>query len=148
NVAGLREANSTEFDAETPHPVVALMDEQREVVDKGGTMRLGAFRCDLAEGSRAWRAYHAGEYRDFALYERHRHRYELNNDYREALSEAGMAFTGLSPDGALVEIVERPDHPWFVACQFHPEFRSRPLDPHPLFVSFISASLERSGRGS
>jgi len=139
NIAGLENAQSTEFDQKTPHPVISLLQEQEEVMDKGGTMRLGSWPCVLSEGSRALACYGVEE-----IAERHRHRYELNNGYREILREAGLAITGISPDGNLVEMVERPDHPWFVACQFHPEFKSRPLSPHPLFRGFIRAAFERS----
>ena len=138
NVCGLEGANSSEFDADTPHPVVCLMDEQRRVVNMGGTMRLGAQPCRLAEGSRARAAYGAAEISD-----RHRHRYEFNNAYRERFQERGMTFPGLSPDGKLVEILEYADHPWFIAVQFHPELKSRPVDAHPLFRGFVSAALER-----
>ena len=113
------------------------MPEQKEVTEKGGTMRLGLYPCKLAEGSRA-----KSLYNENLIYERHRHRYEFNNEYRKAMQEAGMKFSGLSPDERLVEIVEIPDHPWFVGVQFHPEFKSRPNRPHPLFADFIRASLE------
>jgi len=139
NVLLLKRANSLEFDAATPTPVITLMDEQRNVVDVGGTMRLGAFPCALAEGSLAAQAYKAG-----AVSERHRHRYEFNNAYREAFANKGFVFTGLSPDGRLVEIIELKDHPWFLAVQFHPEFRSKPLAPHPLFAAFVAAAEHRS----
>ena len=138
NVAGLAEANSTEFVPETPHPVIHLMEHQRGVNEKGGTMRLGAYPCSLVPGTQAHRAYGKGE-----ISERHRHRFEVNNAYRDKLSAAGMVFAGLSPDGLLVEMIELPDHPYFVACQFHPEFKSRPTDPHPLFARFIEAALVR-----
>jgi len=138
NILALKRANSLEFDKSTPTPVITLMDEQRNVVDMGGTMRLGAYPCILAEGSLAAAAYNAAE-----ISERHRHRYEFNNAYREALSNKGFVFSGLSPDGKLVEIVELKDHPWFLAVQFHPEFKSKPLAPHPLFASFVAASAKR-----
>jgi CTP synthase len=138
NVCGLAGANSTEFDPATPHPVIDLMETQRGVTKKGGTMRLGKWTCRLERGSRARAAYGAD-----AVDERHRHRYELSNHYRETLAERGMRFSGLSPDGELVEIVELPDHPWFVACQFHPEFQSTPLAAHPLFREFVAASAAR-----
>ena len=113
------------------------MPEQKEITDKGGTMRLGLYPCKLAEGS------HAKEiYGENLIYERHRHRYEFNNEFRKAMQEAGLVLSGLSPDERLVEIVELPDHPWFIGVQFHPEFRSRPNRPHPLFADFIRASLE------
>lgn len=136
NAAGLERANSTEFDPETPHPVIDLMKDQRGLSEMGGTMRLGSWPCELAPRSRASAAYGGAS----AISERHRHRYEFNMGYREVLEASGMAFSGLSPDGTLVEMVERPANRWFVACQFHPEFRSRPLDPHPLFVSFVAAA--------
>jgi CTP synthase len=136
NVAGLKGANSTEIDATTPHPVVDFMADQRNVTDKGATMRLGAYPCVLSPGTKAAAAYGTSE-----ISERHRHRYEVNNDYRAALSAKGMVFSGLSPDHRLVEMIELPDHPYFVGCQFHPEFKSRPQEPHPLFQAFIGAAL-------
>ena len=152
NVAGLERAHSAEFDPDTPHPVIYLMKEwinyQRETVerrnegcDKGGTMRLGAYPCHLLKGSFAYQAYK----RD-VISERHRHRYEFNNRYREILTQKGMRISGLSPDGELVEIIELPNHPWFLGCQFHPEFKSRLWDPHPLFREFIRASLTAKRR--
>ncbi len=135
DVCGLANATSRELDAESECPVIDLMPEQRSVKDKGATMRLGAYPCALSEKSLARRAYGVAK-----VSERHRHRYEFNNEYREILSSKGMRITGLSPDGRLVEIVEIPDHPWFLGCQFHPEFQSRPLDPHPLFREFIGAA--------
>ncbi|HRU93848.1 MAG TPA: CTP synthase [Anaerolineae bacterium] len=138
NVCGLDKANSTEFDADTPHPVVCLLEELTGVRDMGGTMRLGAKPCVLSPDSLTYAAYGQPE-----IKERHRHRYEFNNAYRERFEKAGMRFAGLSPDKELVEIVELRDHPWFVAVQFHPEFRSRPIDAHPLFADFIEASLKR-----
>ena len=139
NVCGLENANSSEFDENTPHPVIHLMESQRKIYKKGGTMRLGAYPCELSDGSKA-----ASYYGSTRIEERHRHRYEFNNEYRDAMSEKGLVFSGLSPDGELVEIVEYPEHPWFVACQFHPEFLSRPMKPHPLFKNFISASVKVS----
>jgi CTP synthase len=136
NVAGLRGANSTEFDPHPPFPVVDFLPEQRTVTDKGATMRLGAYPCVLTAGSKAAAAYGAQE-----ISERHRHRYEVNNDFREALTSHGMSISGVSPDRRLVEMIELPQHPYFVGCQFHPEFRSRPQQPHPLFQSFIAAAL-------
>src|SRR6476661_6694810 len=138
NVAGLKEANSSEFDPKTPHPVIDLMADQRSVSEKGGTMRLGSYTCRISEGGLAHKAYGVVEVR-----ERHRHRYEFNNAYREALTNQGLVLSGLSPDGRLVEIVELRDHPWFVATQFHPEFTSRPHRPHPLFSGFVGAALKR-----
>jgi CTP synthase len=139
--AGLKGAYSLEFDVNCAHPVICLMDEQKKVTRMGGTMRLGAFPCVLTEGSRAARAYGARE-----ISERHRHRYELNNEYRAALEEAGLVVTGASPDGLLAEVMEVPTHPWFVAVQFHPELKSRPLAPHPLFAAFVAAAYAAGGR--
>jgi CTP synthase len=136
HVCKLKGANSTEMDPETPHPVVYLMHDQEGVVDRGGTMRLGAWPCELKEGSLAARAYGKRK-----ISERHRHRYEVHNDYRARLEAKGMVLSGLSPDGKLVEMVELTDHPWFLACQFHPEFTSQPLKPQPLFKGFIGAAL-------
>ncbi len=144
NACGLAGATSRELDPESAVPVIDLMPDQREVQEKGATMRLGAYPCRLVEGTVAHRAYGRGR-----VSERHRHRYELNNEYREVLQANGMAISGISPDGRLVEIVEIPDHPWFLGCQFHPEFQSRPMDPHPLFRDFIAAAhahARRTGR--
>jgi CTP synthase len=138
NVAGMAEAHSTEFNPKTPYPVIDLMPDQHNVTDKGGTMRLGRYPCNLAKGSRAQKLYGSDE-----IFERHRHRYEVNNEFRDALQKAGMKFSGLSPDERLVEMIELPDHPFFVACQFHPELKSRPDNPHPLFVGFIDAAGHR-----
>lgn len=137
-VCGLRHANSTEFVKEPAHPVIDLMPDQVDVSDKGGTMRLGAYPCQLSAGSRAATIY--GGKTD--IRERHRHRYEFNNqgEYRDRLQEAGLVLSGLSPDERLVEMIELTDHPYFVGCQFHPEFKSRPMDPHPLFSSFVAAA--------
>jgi CTP synthase len=144
NVLGLEGANSSEFEAECPHPVIDLMASQRDVVDRGGTMRLGAFECVLKPGTRAAAAF--GEPR---VFERHRHRYEFNPAYREAFEKAGMIVSGASPDGQLAEIMEIPSHPWFVGCQFHPEFKSRPMRAHPLFREFVrSAVAYREARGA
>ncbi len=142
NVCGLPGANSTEFDEKTPHPVIHLMDDQRGVTAKGGTMRLGVYPCALREGTKGRAIYGAAEVR-----ERHRHRFEFNNAYREALAAKGLVFSGLSLDGELVELVELRDHPWFVACQFHPEFQSTPLASHPLFRGFVAAARQR-GKGA
>ncbi|MFL5580164.1 MAG: CTP synthase, partial [Gemmatimonadaceae bacterium] len=136
NVVGLADSNSSEFAPECANPVISLMEEQQHVTDMGGTMRLGAYPCRLAPGSRAAEAYGAAE-----VSERHRHRYEVSNKYREALAQAGLRLSGLSPDGQLVEMVELAEHPWFVACQFHPELQSRPSRPHPLFAGFVGAAL-------
>jgi len=138
NVAGLTSANSAEFDEKTPHPVIHLMSDQQSVNDKGGTMRLGAYACKLGEGTLAQKMYGVSEVR-----ERHRHRYEFNNAYREQLTAKGLILSGLSPDGRLVEIVELQHHPWFLATQFHPEYKSRPHHPHPLFSGFVGAALRR-----
>jgi CTP synthase len=141
DVAGLPGANSTEFDTKAPYPVVDFLPEQRNVTEKGATMRLGAYPCLLTPGTKA-----AAAYGETEISERHRHRYEVNNDYREALTSKGMVISGVSPDRRLVEMVELPNHPYFVGCQFHPEFKSRPQAPHPLFRSFIGAALhERVG---
>jgi CTP synthase len=143
NVCGLTFANSIEVDPETPHPVIALMDQQQGVMQKGGTMRLGSYPCVLQEGSLAGQLYGKK-----MISERHRHRYEFNNAYREMLTAKGMIFSGLSPDGKLVEIIELRDHPWFVGVQFHPEFKSRPFDCHPLFKGFIRAAVQHRSRVS
>jgi CTP synthase len=137
NVSGCERANSTEFDPATPHPVIHLMEAQKGIENKGATMRLGAYPCALQDDTLAAKVYGKKK-----ISERHRHRYEFNNGYREALTQKGMTLSGLSPDGNLVEIVELKDHPWFLGCQFHPEFKSRPLDSHPLFKGFIKAALQ------
>jgi CTP synthase len=139
NVCGLERANSLEFDADTPHPVICLMDSQHQVTDKGGTMRLGAYPAKLAPGTKVVSIYGVDE-----ISERHRHRYEVHHEYRERLERGGLAISGVSPDGKLVEMIEIADHPWFVGCQFHPELKSRPTRPHPLFASFIEAALRRA----
>lgn len=139
NVLGYEDANSTEFDENSNYPVIDLMLSQKNVTAKGGTMRLGAYPCTLTPDTNAAKAY--GNVSDIS--ERHRHRYEFNNDYREAVESKGLKIVGTSPDGKLVEMVELTDHPWFVACQFHPEFKSRPLEPHPLFHDFIKAALNK-----
>ncbi len=141
HVAGLEGANSTEVDERTPHPVIDFLPEQRELEDKGGSMRLGAYPCVLGKGTRAAEAYGTLE-----ISERHRHRYEFNPDYRDQLSEAGLVLSGTSPNGHLVEVVEIAEHPWFVGCQFHPEFKSTPFVPHPLFTAFVGAALHHSDR--
>ena len=134
---GSEQANSTEFAVFTPHPVIDLLPEQRDLPDKGGTMRLGTYPCQLQPGTRA-----AAAYGEQIVFERHRHRFEFNNDYRERLGEAGLVFSGLSPDGRLVEVAEVAQHPWMLGSQFHPEFKSRPNRPHPLFRDFVGAVLE------
>jgi CTP synthase len=141
HLAGLEGANTTEVDERSPHPVIDLLPEQRELEDKGGSMRLGAYPCVLRTGTRTAEAYGTLE-----ISERHRHRYEFNPDYRDRLSEAGLVLSGTSPDGRLVEVVEIADHPWFVGCQFHPEFKSTPFEPHPLFTAFVGAALHHSDR--
>jgi CTP synthase len=137
-----KDVNSTEFDMFTENPVIDFMPDQRDMEDKGGTMRLGLYPARLLAGSKA-----AAVYGQEVIYERHRHRFEVNNRYRQTLEAAGLLLSGQSPDGRLVEIVELKDHPWFVASQFHPEFKSRPERPHPLFDGFVAASLAvREGR--
>ncbi len=138
NVCGFADANSTEFNAQTAHPVIDLMTEQRLVTDKGGTMRLGACPCHLQPGTRAQAAYAQEN-----VQERHRHRYEFNNRFREELTARGLVVSGVCEERGLVEIVELPDHPWFVGCQFHPEFQSTPVEPHPLFASFLAAACQQ-----
>ena len=137
NVCGLTGAHSSELDPNTPYPIINLRPDQENVVEMGGTLRLGSYPCILVEGSQAHK-----EYGEINITERHRHRYEFNNFYRERLTDKGLVLSGVSPDGRLVEIVELPEHPWFVAGQFHPEFKSRPEKAHPLFAGFIKASLE------
>lgn len=136
NVCGLEGANSTEFDPKTPHPVIALLDEQQDVKDKGGSMRLGSWPALIKSGTKAHGAYGHTE-----IAERHRHRYEFNSDYRARMEEKGLVVAGTSPNGSLVEIIELTDHPWYVAVQFHPEFLSKPETPHPLFRDFIKAAM-------
>jgi CTP synthase len=138
---GAEQANSTEFDLFTPQPVIDLLPEQRDLPDKGGTMRLGVYPCQLQPRSRA-----AAAYGEEFVFERHRHRFEFNNDYREQLGAAGLVFSGLSPDGRLVEVAEIADHPWMLGTQFHPEFKSRPNRPHPLFRDFMGAAVAYSAR--
>ena len=139
NVVGLEGANSAEIDVNTKYPVIDLMVDQKDVENLGGTMRLGAYPCELKNQSKSMEAY------DIELiFERHRHRYEFNNKYRRELEASGLEIVGTSPDGNLVEIVEVKDHPWYVAVQFHPELKSRPNRPHPLFVGFIGAALRNS----
>ena len=139
NICGLAKANSSEFDFQTPHPVIDLLPEQRDVQDKGASMRLGAWPCVVSPDSFAFAAYGQKE-----ISERHRHRYEFNNDYKKILTDKGLQITGASPDGRLAEIVEIKNHPWFLGCQFHPEFKSRPTKPHPLFGKFIEAALKHA----
>ncbi|PQO41472.1 CTP synthase [Blastopirellula marina] len=143
NVVGLEGAHSTEFSKDTPHPVICLLDEQKNITDKGGTMRLGAQDCSLTPGTHAHNAYGAD-----LINERHRHRYEFNNKYREQFIKHGLRFSGLKPDGSLVEIIENEEHPWFVAVQFHPEFKSKPIQAQPLFAGFVGAAIERRGKSA
>lgn len=136
NVLGLKDAHSSEINPDTEHPIIDLLPEQKDIEDLGGTLRLGLYPCKLKENTKAFEAY-----QETVVYERHRHRYEFNNEYRTAMEEAGFVFSGTSPDGRLVEVVELKDHPWFIASQFHPEFISRPNCPQPLFREFIHASM-------
>ncbi len=140
---GITDATTTEYDPQAANPVISLMEEQKRVNDKGGTMRLGAFDCAIKPGTHAHRAYGKE-----AIRERHRHRFELNNDYRSRLSEAGMVMSGVNPKLDLVEIIELADHPFFVGVQFHPEYKTKPLQPQPLFREFIGAAIERKAKKS
>ncbi len=142
NVLGLKNANSTEMDPQTPHPVIDLMDEQKNITELGGTMRLGAWECSLKKGSLVEKVY-----RSDLITERHRHRYELNNKYRERLEKKQMICSGTNPKTKLVEVVELPDHPWFIGVQYHPEYKSTVAQPHPLFVSFIEAAKKQANKG-
>ncbi|MCK4562304.1 MAG: gamma-glutamyl-gamma-aminobutyrate hydrolase family protein, partial [Flavobacteriaceae bacterium] len=137
NVLNLKNANSIEMNHNTPHPVIDLMEDQKMVTDKGGTMRLGAWDCKLDKNSKAYQAYGTD-----LISERHRHRYEYNNEYFEQLTNGGLIATGVNPKTGLVEIIEEPNHPWFVGVQYHPEYKSTVLNPHPLFVNFIKASIK------
>jgi CTP synthase len=139
NTCKLEGAHSTEFDKNSPHPVICLLDEQKAITDKGGTMRLGAQPTRLEPGSIAATAYGSAN-----ISERHRHRYEFNNIYRQQFAANGMQFSGTSPDGSLVEVIELREHPWFVAVQYHPEFKSKPTNPQPLFAGFVAAAVNRS----
>jgi CTP synthase len=139
NVAKLQNANSSEFDPDSPNPIINILPEQQDVIDLGGTMRLGTYPCRLKPDTLAYSLY-----QDEVIYERHRHRYEFNNAYRSLFLETGYEISGTSPDGRLVEIIEMPDHPFFIASQFHPEFRSRPNNPHPLFLGFVQAALNQN----
>jgi CTP synthase len=140
NVCGLKDADSTEFDSETPYPVIFKLRDLIDVEKLGGTMRLGAWPCNLAPGTLASEVYGGAA----EITERHRHRYEFNPEFRDTLERAGLVFSGVSPDQKFVEIIELPRevHPWFVACQFHPEYKSKPLSAHPLFTSFVRAAYE------
>jgi CTP synthase len=137
NVLGLTDAHSSEMNSRTPHPVIDLMEEQKGISEMGGTMRLGAYPCRIEKNSNAYKAYNK-----INVEERHRHRYEFNNKYRDDYIKAGMIPTGINPDHDLVEIIEIPDHPWFVGSQFHPEYKSTVANPHPLFVAFVKATIE------
>jgi CTP synthase len=143
NVCGLKKAHSSEFNAKTPHPVISLLEEQKKVKDMGATMRLGAYPCKLRKGSKSYRAY-----KRELIHERHRHRYEFNPKYKNIIEKKGMIVAGKSPDGRLAEIVENKNHPWFVAVQFHPEFKSKPIKAHPLFRDFIKAALAKKGNSA
>ena len=136
HVAGLERANSSEMDENTPYAVINLMESQKEITQKGGTMRLGAWDCQLLPGSKIFEAY-GKEY----ISERHRHRYEFNNDYKDILEKAGLQCTGINPNTGLVEVIELPSEPWFVGVQYHPEYKSTVANPHPLFIAFIKAAL-------
>jgi len=136
NIALLNNANSKDFNPNTPYPVIDLLPRQNEYSMQGGSLRLGKYPCKLIKGTKAYKQYNTE-----LVYERHRHRYEVNNDYRDVLVEKGLVISGISPDGSIVEMVELPDHPWYVACQFHPEFKSRPNRPHPLFMGFVKAAI-------
>ena len=140
HVCGLTDAMSVEFDPNTPNPVIHLMDEQEGVVNKGGTMRLGQYPCEVKEHTRLHDLY-----KEPLIYERHRHRYEFNNEYKSVMESHGLVFSGICPDNQLVEVIENPDHPYFMACQYHPEFKSRPLKPHPLFYGFVEAAKAFTG---
>jgi CTP synthase len=139
NVLGLEDAHSTEIDPETSNPVIDIMEAQKKVTVKGGTMRLGVYDCKLADGSRA-----KASYQEDMVNERHRHRFEFNNDYLADFEKSGMQASGINPDGSLVEIIELQDHPWFVGVQFHPEYKSTVANPHPFFVHFVKAAVELS----
>ena len=139
NILGFKDANSTEMNENTSNPVINLMEDQKGITKKGGTMRLGAWECEISEDSRVYKAYNKKK-----ITERHRHRYEFNNEYIELLSTRGMQTTGVNPKTGLIEIIEINEHPWFVGVQYHPEYKSTVLNPHPLFVDFVKASLQQS----
>ena len=139
NVLGYKDANSAEMNPKTPHNVIDMMEEQKNITQMGGTMRLGAYECELVTGSRTWEAY--GE--ETLIKERHRHRYEFNNKYQEEFENKGMKCVGINPASDLVEIVEIPDMNWYIGTQFHPEYSSTVLNPHPLFMSFVKAAIEQ-----
>ena len=136
NVCGIKEANSTEFDPTTKEPVIDLMADQKSIINKGGTLRLGNYECEITKGTLAYK-----DYKETHILERHRHRYEFNNKYKEILKENGLVFSGINKKSDLVEIIELPTHKHFIASQFHPEFKSRPTKAHPLFMSFVKASI-------
>lgn len=138
HVVGFRDAHSVELNSATTHPVISLMADQEGVDNIGGTLRLGSYPCKLAKDSLAYKLY-----KEELIHERHRHRYEVNNDYREALTSKGMKLSGISPDGRIVEMIEIPSHPFFIATQAHPELKSRPNRPHPLFLGFVNAAIEK-----
>jgi len=139
NVCKMKGANSSEFDPETKYPVIDFIPEQRGLTEKGGTMRLGAYPCRIKKGTKLFKIYGGRE----IIHERHRHRYELNNEYRKQLGEGGLVFSGIYPDADLVEVIELADHPFFLATQYHPEFKSRPTRPHPIFQEFVKAAADR-----
>jgi len=141
NMLGMKTANSTEFDQDTCYPVISMLEEQKNIKNMGGSMRLGAYPCKVKEGTKAFEAY-----REKVIFERHRHRYEFNNQYRDKFEEKGFMISGLSPDGVLVEMIEYVKHPWFVAVQFHPEFKSKPTEAHPLFREFVKAAVKNKGK--
>jgi CTP synthase len=137
NVLGLKQANSGEFNPKTPDEVISMMEDQLKIQGLGGTMRLGSYPCKVEKGTKTYQAY-----KQTLIHERHRHRYEFNNAYRDRAKAKGMKLSGMSPDGNLVEMIELPKHPWFVGVQFHPELKSRPLNPHPLFREFVKAAVK------
>ena len=141
NVLNLKDANSTEMDSQTKNPVISIMEDQKNITNMGGTMRLGAWKCDLKKGSIVSKVY-----KSKTIEERHRHRYEFNNKYREQFETAGLVPTGINPDTGLVEIVEIPEHPWFVGVQYHPEYKSTVANPHPLFVAFVKAVHQHASK--
>ena len=137
HVVGYADAHSVELDPQTTHPVIHLMPDQDGIEDIGGTLRLGSYPCVLDKSSKAYTLY-----KEETIHERHRHRYEVNNDYRQILTEKGMKLSGISPDGRIVEMIELQDHPWFIGTQAHPELKSRPNRPHPLFLGFVEAAIQ------
>ena len=137
NVLGLKDANSTEMNEKTKHPVISIMEAQKTITDKGGTMRLGSWKCDIAKGTLAHQIYGKDQ-----IEERHRHRYEFNNEYRKLIENAGLVCSGINPETGLVEVVELPNHPFFIGVQYHPEYKSTVANPHPIFVSFVAAMVK------